>query len=228
MPLTRPLRVRGMCIASSHTRLSARGQTRSLASAFVSASSPGPARSSSGRRQGRCGRRARGRQGSVIHIALCVVVIVAITGLGGRAQLSPRPQRTACWRLRDAARSAVRQILFTRSLCDASAGASMRSKPCPRGDDACSTRVSTAACVREIGARGTHASTSLPGGERASSGASSVLRARRTGRTASQQAPMPCTESGRTKQSIIAPTSAVPSSRYVSCIYSAPAAYVGE
>jgi hypothetical protein len=95
--------------------------------------------------------------------------------------------------LRDAVRSAIRQSLFTPSQ------ASIPHQPAsfdeveavPARDGACGARISVATRVRGAGTRGTHASAILLGGESASSGASPGSRARRSDRTASQQAPVP-------------------------------------
>jgi hypothetical protein len=57
----------------------------------------------------------------------------------------------------------------------------------PAQDRTCGAHVSAATRVRAVGAHSTHASARLPGGARASSGASSDSKARRTGRAASRR-----------------------------------------
>jgi hypothetical protein len=63
-------------------------------------------------------------------------------------------------------------------------GSETRSKPYPAQDRACVARVSAATRVRAVEAHSTHASARLPGGARASSGASPGSKARRAGRAA--------------------------------------------
>jgi hypothetical protein len=188
MPLTRPLRARRICIVSSRARLSVRGRMPSRASAYVSASSLGPARSSNCVSASAVRRRARDRQGSVGHPSSPFALWSLPPSpdaetVHGSARLQMRPRRTACRRSCYAVRRAVRQNSFTPSRRDASAGASTRSKACPRGiAPAADASARLHACERSG-----RAARTLPGGERASSGASSGSRARRTARAASEQ-----------------------------------------